>query len=122
MAANDVDKMKLAWNRSLYQTDGTEVELFKDIDFIDCKVRVGDIYRNESTGISQTVDLKFISKYKVHHTDGMLVFKLPTSITFDLHISKLAQYFKQVSVGTFKDDKANYLLRLYLFTNVNYVL
>ncbi len=114
------DKLKHDLNRSLYNSGGDEVELFKDVDFVEHGVKDADVYFNNTKGISETVNLGFLEKYLVHSSREMLVFKIPTSIEFDLNTMKLRQYFKQVSVGTFKNDKSNYMLRLYLFRNLTY--
>lgn len=120
MAQADADRLKQSWNKSLFKTDGEEVELFKDVDFIEHGVKDAEVYYNSVNSLSENVDLSFLAVYIVHKSKEMLVYSIPTAVEFDLNQMKLRQYFKQVSVDTFKYDKTHYLLRLYLFRNLTY--
>lgn len=120
MAQNDAENLKKIWNKSKYKTDGEELELFKDIDFIEHGVKDADLYFNGVVGISENVDVDFLSGYLVHRSSEMLVFRIPVHIEFDLNMPKLRQYFKQISMGTYRYDKTHYMLRLYLFKNLTY--
>lgn len=117
MGDYDSDRMKNAWNKSLYKIDGKEIELFKNVKFIEDKISENDLYKNENNNLISNVDLSFLSKYKVLLTKEIVVYKIPFNIEINFEIEKLRSYFKQIGIGKVYD---NYILRLYLFKNLNY--
>lgn len=124
--------MKKNWQQSLYRS-GEEIDLFNDVRFIEQPKAVPTdvMVRGMSSMLQQSVDLKFLRKYKVHESKGMLVYKLPVDITFDLELDRLRNYFEQLAIGRpvqMAQDFRNgthvlagyYLLRMYLLEGVNY--
>ncbi len=118
--------IKDIWNKSLYKIDGKEVELFKDVDFIEQKFSKNEVYINNNQSIIPNIDLLFLKQYKVHQTNEIVVYKIPFTINFELEIDKLRNYFKQIGIGKFNDSYGKvsefYLLKLYLFKNLSYRL